>query len=113
MSNSSYASHQLSTAPLKTNSLNIKNWLVHWGQRFGASIWGRLQRRILTRSIVFFWKILFSLFPEQHLTIEQHVNLGRHFGPLESHPYLKNPFAQHPELFELAANQGGIADGMA
>jgi taurine dioxygenase len=50
------------------------------------------------------------LFPDQHLTVDQHVALGRHFGPLENHPHLKNPFTQHPELFELAASGGGIAD---
>jgi taurine dioxygenase len=50
------------------------------------------------------------LFPGQSLSVDQHVALGRHFGPLEAHPNLKNPFTQHPELFELAATHGGIAD---
>lgn len=49
-------------------------------------------------------------FPEQRLTIDQHVALGRHFGPLEGHPHLKNAYTQHPELFELAASKGGVAD---
>jgi taurine dioxygenase len=49
-------------------------------------------------------------FPGQRLSVEQHVALGRHFGPLEAHPHLKNPYTQHPELFELAATHGGIAD---
>ncbi len=49
-------------------------------------------------------------FPEQRLTVDQHVALGRHFGPLEGHPHLKNAFTQHPELFELAASKGGVAD---
>lgn len=53
-------------------------------------------------------KVLF--FPGQFLTIDQHVALGRHFGPLENHPHLKNPFTEHPEVFELAASGGGIAD---
>lgn len=53
-------------------------------------------------------KVLF--FPDQFLTIDQHVALGRHFGPLENHPHLKNPFTEHPEVFELAASNGGIAD---
>ncbi len=53
---------------------------------------------------------LVLFFPAQDLTIDQHVALGRHFGPLEAHPNLKNPFTQHPELFELAASHGGIAD---
>jgi taurine dioxygenase len=49
-------------------------------------------------------------FPGQTLTVAEHVAFGRHFGPLEAHPNLKNPFTEHPELFELAASQGGIAD---
>ncbi len=49
-------------------------------------------------------------FPEQHPTVEEHVAFGRHFGRLEGHPNLKNPFSDSPELFELAATRGGIAD---
>ena len=60
------------------------------------------------RSLLLEHAVLF--FPGQQLTMEQHVAFGRHFGPLEAHPNLKNPFTQHPELFELAASQGGIAD---
>lgn len=49
-------------------------------------------------------------FPDQHPTVEDHVALGKRFGNLEGHPHLKNPFTEHPELFELAASSGGIAD---
>lgn len=48
--------------------------------------------------------------PEQSPDIETHVAFGRHFGELEGHPHLKNPYTQHPEVFELAATQGGVAD---
>jgi taurine dioxygenase len=50
------------------------------------------------------------VFPGQDLSTEEHVSLGRHFGPLEGHPHLTNAFSDHPELFELAASKGGIAD---
>ncbi|TVS09340.1 MAG: taurine dioxygenase [Gammaproteobacteria bacterium] len=53
---------------------------------------------------------LVLFFPDQTITVDEHVALGRRFGPLEGHPNLKNPFTQHPELFELAASQGGVAD---
>ncbi|MCP5185521.1 MAG: TauD/TfdA family dioxygenase [Pseudomonadales bacterium] len=53
---------------------------------------------------------LVLFFPGQNLTQEQHVALGRHFGTLEGHPNLKNAFLEHPEIFELAATRGGIAD---
>lgn len=49
-------------------------------------------------------------FPGQDLSLDDHVALARHFGPLEAHPNLKNPNLDHPEIFELAASAGGIAD---
>jgi taurine dioxygenase len=53
---------------------------------------------------------LVLFFPGQHLTAAQHVAFGRHFGALEGHPNLKNPFSDLPEIFELAASRGGVAD---
>jgi taurine dioxygenase len=70
--------------------------------RASASDAERVRALLLEHGVLFF--------PDQDLTIEQHVALGRHFGPLEAHPHLKNPYTQHPELFELAATHGGIAD---
>ncbi len=53
-------------------------------------------------------KVLF--FPGQALSVEQHVALGEQFGRIENHPNLKNPFTDHPGIFELAATHGGVAD---
>ena len=53
---------------------------------------------------------LVLLFPEQHLNATEHVEFARHFGRLEGHPNLNNPYSDIPEIFELAASQGGIAD---
>jgi taurine dioxygenase len=54
---------------------------------------------------------LVLLFPNQKLTAQEHIAFGRHFGLLEGHPNLDNPFdSDHPELFELAASHGGVAD---
>jgi len=60
-------------------------------------------RSLLTEHMVLF-------FPDQRISVDEHVALGRHFGPLEGHPNLKNPFTPHTELFELAATHGGVAD---
>ncbi len=60
-------------------------------------------KALLTEHMVLF-------FPDQHLDIDAHVAFGRHFGRLESHPNLENAFTDHPEIFELAASQGGVAD---
>ena len=49
-------------------------------------------------------------FPEQHISEEEHVQFGSHFGVLEGHPNLKNPFSDRAEIFELSASTGGIAD---
>ena len=52
-------------------------------------------------------------FPNQHLSIDQHISLGKLFGNLEGHPNLKNPnemTKRYPELFELHASRGGIAN---
>jgi taurine dioxygenase len=53
---------------------------------------------------------LVLFFPGQFLDIDAHVALGSRFGPLESHPNLDNPFTTHPQVFELAASHGGVAD---
>lgn len=53
---------------------------------------------------------LVIFFPDQAISVDEHVELGRQFGPLEGHPNLKNPYTEHPELFELAASHGGVAD---
>ncbi|MEX2488578.1 MAG: TauD/TfdA family dioxygenase [Pseudomonadales bacterium] len=53
---------------------------------------------------------LVLFFPDQHPDVEEHVAFGRQFGQLEGHPNLKNPYTEHPELFELAATNGGVAD---
>ena len=41
---------------------------------------------------------------------DQHVALGRHFGQLEGHPHLVNQSELPPEIFELKASAGGVAD---
>lgn len=50
-------------------------------------------------------------FPEQHLTADQHLAFGRHFGELEAHPNLDLE-RERPEFFELQAvdGAGGVAD---
>jgi taurine dioxygenase len=50
-------------------------------------------------------------FPAQHLTPDEHIAFGRHFGELESHPNLDLD-RERPEFFELKAvdGGGGIAD---
>jgi taurine dioxygenase len=53
---------------------------------------------------------LVLFFPDQNISVDDHVSFGRYFGELEGHPHLDNPFTEHPELFELAASRGGVAD---
>ncbi|MEM9468018.1 MAG: TauD/TfdA family dioxygenase [Actinomycetota bacterium] len=53
---------------------------------------------------------LVLFFPDQSLTLDGHVALGRKFGELEIHPHLPRPDDDHPEVVELKASHGGIAD---
>lgn len=48
--------------------------------------------------------------PGQKPSVDAHVAFGRHFGELEGHPNLNNPYTPHTEMFELAATHGGVAD---
>ncbi|MGI9578505.1 MAG: TauD/TfdA dioxygenase family protein [Microthrixaceae bacterium] len=50
-------------------------------------------------------------FPDQHLSPDEHIAFGRHFGALEAHPNLAFD-SERPEFFELRAKDGtgGIAD---
>lgn len=63
---------------------------------------GSINELLLEHQVLFF--------PGQMLTLDEHVAFGRLFGELENHPNLNNPFTQHPEVFELAASHGGLAD---
>ena len=61
------------------------------------------------RTLLMEHQVLF--FPGQQLSPEEHVAFGQHFGKLEGHPNLENPFSHgQPEIFELAASRGGVAD---
>ena len=56
-----------------------------------------------------FTEHLVLLFPEQHLSIEQHLAFGRRFGTLEGHPHLTQT-SEVQEIFELRSSGGGVAD---
>ncbi len=60
------------------------------------------------KELLFEHLVLF--FPEQHLSVDEHVGFARHFGPLEAHPNLDSPECDVPEIFELMATHGGVAD---
>ncbi len=61
-------------------------------------------KRLLNEHMVLF-------FPDQHMSTDDHIAYGRRFGRLEGHPNLKERTPEdYPELFRLAASEGGIAD---
>ncbi len=53
---------------------------------------------------------LVLFFPGQAITLDAHVALGRRFGNLEINPNLPGPAGAPPEVVELKASFGGIAD---
>jgi taurine dioxygenase len=48
--------------------------------------------------------------PDQSPSPEAHIAFGRHFGHLEGHPNLSSESNLPPEIFELKATTGGVAD---
>ncbi len=61
----------------------------------------------MIQSLLMAHQVLF--FPDQHVTPDQHIAFGRHFGPIAGHPHLSN-LPGYPEIFDLAASRGGVAD---
>ena len=53
---------------------------------------------------------LVIFFPDQEISPEAHVDFGRHFGHLEGHPNLSKNSDLPPEILELRATTGGVAD---
>jgi taurine dioxygenase len=89
--------------------------VVRLAGALGAEVYGIDLARLSTKQEIdaikqLLLQHLVLFFPNQNLTVDQHVEFGRMFGPLEGHPNLKNPFTHHTELFELAATHGGVAD---
>ena len=62
----------------------------------------------IIRKLLLDYLVLF--FPDQNLSMADHVAFGRRFGELAGHPNLETAPPDHPEIFELAASEGGIAD---
>ncbi|MGV0036028.1 MAG: TauD/TfdA dioxygenase family protein [Candidatus Azotimanducaceae bacterium WSBS_2022_MAG_OTU7] len=48
--------------------------------------------------------------PNQSPTPAAHISFGRHFGELEGHPNLSGDSSLPPEIFQLQASAGGVAD---
>ncbi|UCH41048.1 MAG: TauD/TfdA family dioxygenase [Gammaproteobacteria bacterium] len=94
--------------------MNTKLSIERLTVALGAEVRGMSLRNVdadqieTIKSLLLEHQVLF--FPEQYLDIDTHVALGEHFGPLDAHPNLENPFTQHPQVFELAASHGGVAD---
>jgi taurine dioxygenase len=80
----------------------------------GAEVTGLSLNNVSTGDIDKIKKLLHEhlvlFFPEQGLDQKSHVSLGQHFGELEGHPNLGVPYPDHPEIFELIATTGGVAD---
>ena len=88
----------------------VKRLAASLGAEIGNAELGKLEESGAARikELLLEHKVLF--FPAQTISLEEHVMLGEHFGVIESHPNLKNPFIEHDKVFELAASKGGIAD---
>jgi len=93
------------------NKLSITRLAGSLGAEIRGVSLGQPEPEVLEQVSAALLEHLVLFFPEQHLTPEQHIAFGRHFGKLEAHPNLNNPFTKdYPEIFELAASHGGLAD---
>ena len=93
-----------------------KNWQVRrLTTALGAEVTGRRLAETDAADIPEITRLLHEhmvlFFPDQHMAAGDQVAFGRHFGELEGHPNLTDRnLKEHPELYRLAASQGGIAD---
>jgi taurine dioxygenase len=53
---------------------------------------------------------LVLFFPDQHLTPEEHIALGRRFGEPEIHPFIPKVSPDHPEIVVIETGAGAKAD---
>lgn len=96
--------------------MTARNWHVkRLSAALGAEITGVTLAETSSDERDEIWKLLHQhkviFFPGQFMKAEDHIEYGRHFGPLEGHPNLKERTPDdHPELFRLEASTGGIAD---
>ncbi len=99
------------TAEMMGNSWNVKRLAGALGAEVHGVDLARADggdiaeiKRLLGEHMVLF-------FPGQNMSMEDHVALGRPFGPLEGHPNLSEANSdRHPEIFQLKASKGGVAD---
>jgi taurine dioxygenase len=91
----------------------------HWTVRrlagaIGAEINGPELRNITEADIAALRELLLEhlviFLPDQAPSPEEHVAFARHFGQLEGHPNLGGVDGLPPEIFQLKASEGGIAD---
>ena len=54
------------------------------------------------------YQVLF--FRDQELSLDAHIALGRRFGELEIHPFIKKVDDDHKEIIEIDSERGGTAD---
>lgn len=91
----------------------------HWTVRrlagvIGAEITGPDVRNPTAETIAGIRELLLEhlviFLPDQAPSPTEHVNFARHFGTLEGHPNLGGGEGLPPEIFQLSASEGGIAD---
>ncbi len=91
------------------------NWTVRrLAGALGAEIVGPDIRHPTAETIAAIRELLLEhqvvFLPDQSPTPDEHVAFARQFGELEGHPNLGKAGGLPPEIFQLSASMGGIAD---
>jgi taurine dioxygenase len=83
----------------------------------GVDLGGSISGDTLNALLNAWYEHLVLVFPDQHLTNEQHIAFSRRLGPLEIHPSRKYVLKDHPEILLLtnrkdsAGNYVSLRDG--
>ena len=85
--------------------------LTPLSKALGAEVRGLdLSRRIsdaeFDEVLAAWYRHLVLVFPDQHLSIERHIEFSRRFGPLQVHPSRKYIHPDYPEILLLTNRRG-------
>jgi taurine dioxygenase len=80
-----------------TPTIGAEIFGVELAGRIGEQQFGEIRRALLENLVIFF--------RDQRMSVEQHKAFGARFGRLHIHPNAARPFADHPEVLVIKADE--------
>ena len=81
-----------------TPSIGAEIFGVDLGKPLGNQQFQEVHDALMENLVIFF--------RDQKMTIDQHKDFGRRFGPLHTHPNAPIEFKEHPEILVIKADEG-------